>query len=109
MLLANQSFVGRTTNVSRGGLCATMADPIALGVDLEVDVALVFEDTQSEPLRLPARVVWCTVVDEAYQIGLSFRPLSADHTKYLTVFLRYLEEECAEPRVASDNIDERFR
>lgn len=109
MLLANQSFVGRTTNVSRGGLCATMADPIAVGVDLEVDVALVFEDAQSEPLRLPARVVWCTVVDEAYQIGLSFRSLSADHTKYLTVFLRYLEEEHAEPRVPSDNIDERFR
>ena len=109
MLLANQSFIGRTTNVSRGGLCATMADAIVVGVDLEVDIALVFEDTQSEPLRLPARVVWCTVVDEAYQIGLSFRPLTADHTKYLTVFLRYLENEHTEPHVSSDNIDERFR
>ena len=32
---------GRTRNVSRGGLCADLADPIATGTDVEVDIQLV--------------------------------------------------------------------
>src|SRR5262249_5951859 len=77
--VAGKRFEGRTRNVSRGGLCADLADKIALGTDLMVDLKLVFEDeAQSDALRLPARVVWCTTVDATHQIGLVFRPLSAE-------------------------------
>ena len=49
------------------------------------------DDVQSEPLRLPARVVWCTALDDTNQIGVAFKPLDARRTEYLAVFLRYLD------------------
>ncbi len=108
--LGGKRVDGRTRNVSRGGLCADLGDPIAVGTDLDVDLVLVFDaDTQSEPLRLPARVVWCTTVDDGYQIGLAFRPLDAQATEYLTLFLRYLDDSRDEPAPPGDSIDDRFR
>ena len=84
---------GRTTNVSRGGLCADLAETIPMGSEVEVDMQLVFdEDEKSDALRLSAQVVWCTTVDEGYQIGLAFRPLNADKTKLINLFLRYLDD-----------------
>lgn len=84
-------ITGRTLNVSRGGLCADLVEPIPTGTDLMVDLQLVFEDEQhSEPLRIAARVVWCTPVDEAHQVGIVFRQLHPELAEYLTMFLRYL-------------------
>src|SRR5207249_133846 len=69
---------GRTRNVSRGGLCATLGEQIAIGTDIEVDIQLVFEgDLQSEPLHVRARIVWCTSVDDDYQVGVQFQPLDS--------------------------------
>ncbi len=108
--VAGKRIEGRTRNVSRGGLCADVADPIAVGADIHVDLVLVFDaEAQSEPLRLPARVVWCTTVDDGYQIGLSFRPLDAQANEYLTMFLRYLDDSRDEPTPAGDSVDDRFR
>jgi hypothetical protein len=85
---------GRTSNLSRGGLCATLSEPIAVGTVIELDIQLVFsDDVQSEPLRIPARIVWCTSVDEGHQIGASYLPLDAERSEYLTMFLRYLEDD----------------
>ncbi len=82
-----------------------------VGVDLEVDIVLVFDDdAQSEPLRLAARAVWCTPLDDAHQVGLAFRPLSPETSQYLTMFLRDLDDskvEKANRRV--EEIDDRFR
>ena len=102
---------GRTRNVSRGGLCATLADPVPVGADLDVDLVLVFEDeAQSEALRLPARTVWCTSVDDAHQVGVAFRPLSAEASEYLTMFLRYLDDSRVEKvNRPIPEIDDRFR
>jgi Tfp pilus assembly protein PilZ len=103
-------LAGRTRNVSRGGLCADLAGKLAVGTDLVVDVALVFEDqAQSEPLRLPARVAWCTIVGASYQIGLAFRPLPAEVADQLEVFLHHLEDPGAEPPPRAVNVDDRFR
>ena len=103
---------GRTNNVSRGGLAANISDEIAPGSDIEVDITLVFDDDmQSEALRLPARVAWCTSLDDAYQLGVSFKPLSAERAEYLQLFLKYLGEERAakQPRSAKTvDIDKRF-
>jgi hypothetical protein len=104
-----KTYEGRTQNVSRGGLCANLGELIALGTDCEVDIVLVFDDEmQSEALRLPARVVWCTTVDDAHQVGVSFKPLPAERVQYLTMFLKYLGEDKVPKAAKSDNIDDRF-
>ena len=102
---------GRTNNVSRGGLCATVDDEIKSGANIEVDIVLVFDDEmQSEALRLPARVAWCTKLDDAFQLGISFKPIDAERAKYLQLFLKYLGDERApkQPRSSSLDVDKRF-
>ena len=101
---------GRSTNVSRGGLCADLEAGVKLGTDVEVDIQLVFdEETHSEPLRVPARVVWCTHLNEVYQVGIAFRPMTADLADYLTMFLRYLDDGSAPTRSRREsNLDKRF-
>lgn len=84
---------GRTGNISRGGLAATVDRPLTRGDTVTVRLSLVFdEDTFSEPLDLPARVVWSTQLGKEFQVGTSFLPLNADQRSYLEMFLRYLEE-----------------
>lgn len=104
------AHAGRTNNVSRGGLCALLAQAIPTGAEVEVDLQLVFdEETHSEPLRIPARVAWCTTVDDAYQIGLAFKVLTPELGRYLAMFLRYLDDgsaAAAEPR--EPTLDDRF-
>jgi hypothetical protein len=110
VLVDGKRVAGRTNNVSRGGLCAIVGDAIAIGCDLDVEIALLFDDdSRSAPLRLPARVVWCTLIDDAYQLGLSFRSLDAERTKYLTVFLSHLDAARDEPAPRGNTVDERFR
>lgn len=101
---------GRTRNVSRGGLCADLADPLTVGADIEVDIQLVFEgDVQSEPLRVQARVAWCTPVDEAHQVGLSFKPMTAARAEDMTMFLRYLQDDAgAKVKQPRGPVDEQF-
>jgi hypothetical protein len=102
--LTARGFVatGRTSNVSRGGLAATVDRAIAPSEVVNVRMALVFdEDTFSEPLDLPVRVVWCTQLAEVYQLGVAFLPLSSDQRTYLEMFLRYLEEGAMRHRAAS--------
>jgi hypothetical protein len=84
---------GRTDNVSDGGMCVIVDREIGRGAEVVASLALVFdEDTFSEPLELPARVVWSTSIGDSYQLGTSFLGLSADQKSYLDMFLRYLEE-----------------
>jgi hypothetical protein len=84
---------GRTQNVSRGGLAASVERPIPPGLKVDVRMSLVFdEDTFSEPLVLPARVVWCTPLEDGFQLGTAFLPMSNEQRSYLAMFLRYLKE-----------------
>lgn len=102
---------GRTNNVSRGGLAANISDEIPAGSDVEVDITLVFDDDmQSEALRLAGRVAWCTSLEDTFQLGVSFKPLSVERAKYLQLFLKYLGDERAakQPRAATLDIDKRF-
>ena len=108
--VGNKAYDGHTRNVSRGGLCADLPAAIALGTDLAVDLSLVFdEDTQSDPLRLAARVVWCTKVDDGYQIGLVFKPLSAEQLEFMNLFLRFLDDHRDEQLPREQSLDDRFR
>lgn len=94
---AGQRLAGQSRNLSRGGVCLETADMIAAGEEVTVRITLVFdEERSSEPLELPARVVWCTPFgDQAHQVGTQFHPLSSEHTTYLDMFLRYLEQQAS--------------
>lgn len=84
---------GRTSNLSSGGLAAIVPTAVPAGSAVIVRLALIFdEDTFSEPLALPARVVWATQIGDSHQIGVQFAPLSDEDRSYLEMFLRYLEE-----------------
>jgi len=108
--VGDERHEGRTKNLSRGGLCADLSEPIPAGIDVDVGIALVFsDDAVSEELRLPARVAWCTPVDEGHQVGIAFRPVDAEQAEYLAVFLRYLDDQKAEKSPRADNVDDRFR
>ena len=111
LLTPGQEISGRTCNVSRGGLCATLAEAIATGTEIQIDIQLIFEDEhRSEALRLPARIAWCTPIDDGHQIGAQFLPLSAETTEYLTMFLRYLDDEDpSRSKQVAASIDDRFR
>lgn len=107
-----QELRGRTNNVSRGGLCAEMPDKVAYGTDVLLSMVLVFDEaTQSEALEMPARCVWCTRVDDGWQVGFSFTPMPAERAQYLTMFLRYLDD--SGPRVKQPkterSVDDQFR
>ena len=85
--------LGRTRNLSKGGFCCDIQGGLALGTDCDISMSLVFdEDTFSEPLELPARIVWCTPVGDKFQLGASFLPMTSEQLSYLGMFLRYLEE-----------------
>ena len=110
--VGGKEFSGRTTNVSRGGLAADISGEVPNGTDAVVSMVLVFdEETQSEPLEMEARIVWCTRVDEGWQVGLAFKPMLAEKVKYLTMFLRYLDDSgprTKQPRVER-SVDDQFR
>jgi len=101
---------GRTNNMSRGGLCATLPEPITVGTAIDVDIQLVFaDDLQSEVLRVPARIVWCTSLGESHQVGVRFLPLDGEKSEYLTMFLRYLDVGgTTKAKQPVTSIDDRF-
>lgn len=94
--------MGRTSNVSRGGLAARVDRAIAPSEIVNARMALVFdEETFSEPLDVPVRVVWCTQLADDYQLGVAFLPMSNVQRTYLEMFLRYLEEGAMRHRAST--------
>lgn len=97
--------------MSRGGVCASVVTDLAVGTDVDLDLHLVFEDNLlSDALRLPARIVWSTSVDDGAQIGLAFRPLGPDQLRLLAVFMHDLDDEAPRAKRALDerSVDDRF-
>lgn len=89
-------IVGNTVNLSRGGLCALLGEPLVVGTDLTLELALVFGDGgYSEPLSLWGRIVWCTALDERFQVGMAFVNVGKEALEYLEMFLRYLAKGAA--------------
>jgi len=114
----DRAIAGRSRNVSRGGLCADLAEEIRAGTSIEIDLQLVFaEDQHSEPLRLPARIAWCTAIDDHYQVGVQFLAMHDETAADLMMFLRYLDgrgalqaetPEASPAASPGSSIDERF-
>jgi len=104
------SMPGMTSNLSRGGLCASIGRPVPPGAEVKTAVVLVFDvGVETEPLVLPARVCWCTQVGSVYQVGVAFAPLDAETAEYLTLFLKHLDTGShREPPLREVPLDERF-
>jgi hypothetical protein len=97
---------GLTTNVSRGGLCALLSSEIPSGAAISVELRLVFDGgATSDSFTVPARVVWATRLDDAHQIGVAFRGLSAETTRHLDVVLRHLADASRRAYPESDPSD----
>lgn len=109
-LAADRAITGHTRNVSHGGLCAMVTEELAVGTAIEIDLQLVFPDQgRSEPLRLPARIAWCTAIGDRYQLGVQFLVLHDETASDLTMFLRYLDgRAAARPPTIPGTLDERF-
>jgi Tfp pilus assembly protein PilZ len=85
-------LVGHTRNISLGGLCVELPGPLKAGSDVEIRIALIFEDEEhSERLSLPMHVVWSTPLEKDHQIGGRFGELTEHELQYLDVFLSFLE------------------
>lgn len=109
LITPGQTITGRTRDVSRGGLCALLSEQLAVGTDIEIDIQLVFDDDrQSEALRISGRIAWCTLVDDQHQVGVQFRRLAGETAEYLTMFLRYLDDDVRGKAPPAASIDERF-
>jgi c-di-GMP-binding flagellar brake protein YcgR len=101
---------GRSNNLSKGGMCVVVEAPIVIGLDVELDLSLIFEaQGESEPLRLNARVAWCTGVDAGFQLGLSFRGLDVARARYLQMFLKYMNAAPKEPVAVDEDVFEAAR
>jgi hypothetical protein len=99
----------RTRDLSRGGICFILPTPLKTGIHFTVELTLVFdENTFSEPLPLAGKVVWCTPVEDGYQIGASFFTLDDTTQEYLKMFLNFLSnaEDEAEHDLEQDGAGE---
>jgi hypothetical protein len=82
-----------TRNVSKGGVCLDAPVELVSGENIDVLITLVFDANRStEPLALPARVMWSTAIGKTHQVGTQFRQLTVDQSTYLDLFLRYLAQ-----------------
>ena len=95
-------------NVSKGGVCLDAPVGFESGEDIDVHITLVFDaNRSSEPLALPARVMWSTAFGKSHQIGTQFRQLDKDQSTYLDLFLRYLDDSArAREEAEADDSDE---
>lgn len=82
----------RTRDLSRSGICLITTHLLAPRDELLIDlILLIGTASTSEPLPLRARVVWCTPISQAFQIGAMFEKLSKKEQSFLEMFLRYLD------------------
>lgn len=82
----------RTRDLSRSGICLITTDGLSPGEILKIDLILLFgQNSASESLPLRARVVWCTAISKAFQIGATFDTISGKEKSFLEMFLRYLD------------------
>lgn len=96
----------RTRDVSRAGICLITEQTVAAGEPLSVSLVLAFgEESFSEPLRLTARVVWCTPIGKSFQVGAMFDDLSDEQDSFLDMFLQFLDGTLA-PRGGGSGDDD---
>jgi hypothetical protein len=103
------NFTARTRDLSRSGICLITSSALKGNEWVVIELVLAFgENTFSEPLRLDARVVWCTPIGPSFQVGAMFNTLPDENADFLDMFLRYLDGSLT-PRGQADAEDEEER
>ena len=97
----------RTRDLSRSGMCLITTSSLAQRDELLIDLILLFgPSSASEPLPLRARVVWCTPISQAFQVGAMFEKLSTTEQSFLDMFLRYLDGSILPAGAEAESVDE---
>jgi len=97
----------RTRDLSRSGICLITTNALAQREELLVDlILLIGPSSASEPLPLHARVVWCTPISRAFQVGAMFEKLSKKEQSFLEMFLRYLDGTILPAGAEAQSLDE---
>ena len=87
-----RKLIARTRDLSRSGICIVTTAALASGEKLFIELVLLLgSGSSSEPLGLRARVVWCTAIAGAFQVGAVFDGLTSKESAFLDMFLRYLD------------------
>jgi hypothetical protein len=90
--LASRQLSARTRDVSRAGLCLVSLEAIPRGSEIAIELVLTFgEDGMSEPLHVLGEVVWCTPLFGAFQIGVKFVKVDEEQSRYLNMFIGFLD------------------
>lgn len=85
------THTARTKDLSRGGLCFILPMPLKVGMNFSMEMTLVFDENSfSEPLVIPGKIIWCTPVEEGYQMGVAFVFKDSQTRQYLEMFLNFL-------------------
>jgi hypothetical protein len=100
----------RGVDISRGGMCLSVERAIPVRAEVQLKLTLLFgSNTFSEPLLLPARIMWCTQLPDELQVGCMFKTLSTEQVQYLDMFLRFLRGEVladGDPNAVAEDDDE---
>jgi hypothetical protein len=97
----------RTRDLSRSGICLITTNSLAQRDELLIDLILLFgSSSASEPLPLRARVVWCTPISQAFQVGAMFDDLSKAEESFIDMFLRYLDGSILPAGAQVESVDD---
>jgi hypothetical protein len=95
-LTSGEVFTARTRDLSHSGICLITSSALQGNTWVVIELVLAFGDNAfSEPLRLDARVVWCTPIGQSFQVGAMFSELTNENAEFLDMFLRYLDGSLA--------------
>jgi len=102
-----RKLMARTRDLSRSGICLVTTGPLESREQLGIELVLLLgPSSTSEPLPLRARVVWCTAIAGAFQIGAMFDRLSTKEAAFLDMFLRYLDGSILPAGAEMETVDE---
>jgi c-di-GMP-binding flagellar brake protein YcgR len=79
--------VGPTVNISAGGMCVLMADPMREGLTPTITFEL---PDAPKPVVTKARIVWCRtsrIDPELYEVGLTFTEMSDENRRRVLEFV----------------------
>ena len=96
----------RTRDISRSGLCLIPQHAIPLDTAIQVELVLAFAAGGiSEPLAITGRVVWCTALFRAFQIGVRFVGVEPERERHLEMFIGLLDGTLAKGPPLDDDED----
>ncbi len=81
---------GPVVDINESAMCMLASSAIEPGTQVQVQLRLVLEWGTSEPLVVPAVVLWETPTQGQHQLGLGFATLAPDTTQRLDVLLKVM-------------------